>query len=211
MKAPRRGAAVGLALAALACGMAVAAADAASDEALETPILSPLGVDHVGMTVPDIEQATAFFERVLGCRHLASAGPYRADDDWLQRHVGVHPRAEIEAMRLLRCAPGANLELFQYRAPEQRRTPPANSDIGGHHLSFYVTDIETAAERLLAAGVDTLAGPFGAAPGDYGGQQVLYFRTPWGSHLELVSYPQGLGYERRTEQRLWDPRAVPAP
>lgn len=207
MKAPRLAVALGLAL---ACVVAVAA-DEASDETPEAPILSPLGVDHVGMTVPDIEQATAFFERVLGCRHLASAGPYRADDDWLQRHIGVHPRAEIEAMRLLRCAPGANLELFQYWAPEQRRTPPGNSDIGGHHLSFYVADIETAAERLRAAGVDTLAGPFGAAPGDYGGQQVLYFRTPWGSYLELVSYPQGLGYEQRTDQRLWDPRALPAP
>lgn len=196
----------------LACGAAPAAAlDEAPQPPPRAPIVSPLGVDHVGMTVPDIEQATDFFERVLGCRHLASAGPYRADDDWLQRHVGVHPRAEIEAMRLLRCAPGANLELFQYRAPEQRRTPPANSDIGGHHLSFYVADIEAAAGRLRAAGVDTLAGPFGAAPGDYGGQQVLYFRTPWGSYLELVSYPQGLGYERRTDQRLWDPRAAPAP
>ncbi len=164
------------------------------------------GVDHVGMTVPDLAEAEAFFGRVLGCRVLARNGPLSATDDWLERHVGVDARAEIRAMSMLRCGNGANLELFEWAAPDQDRRQPRNSDHAGHHLSFYVDDIQAAADWLRKNGVDTYDGPFTTKDGDYAGQWVLYFRTPWGAHLELVSYPNGMGYERKGPQRLWDPR-----
>ncbi len=165
------------------------------------------GVDHVGLTVPDLKQAEAFFEKLLGCQTLARNGPLRADDDWLARHVGVDARAEIRAMSLMRCTTGANLELFEWSAPDQDRRQPRNSDHAGHHLSFYVDDIEAAARWLRENGIETYAGPFSSTQGDYAGQWVLYFRAPWGAHLELVSYPQGMGYEHKGSQRLWDPRA----
>ncbi len=153
--------------------------------------------DHVGMTVPDLAQAEAFFGRVLGCKTVARNGPLRADDDWLARHVGVDARAEIRAMAMLRCGNGANLELFEWSAPDQDRRQPRNSDHAGHHVSFYVDDIQAAADWLRNNGVDTYDGPFTTKDGDYAGQWVLYFRTPWGAHLELVSYPNGMGYQRR--------------
>lgn len=164
------------------------------------------GADHVGMTVPDLAQAEEFFSRVLGCQTLARNGPLRADDDWLARHVGVDARAAITAMALLRCGNGANVELFEWTAPDQDTRQPRNSDHAGHHLSFYVDDIHTAAQWLRSHGVETYAGPFSSEAGDYAGQWVLYFRTPWGAHLELVSYPRGMGYERAGPGRLWDPR-----
>jgi catechol 2,3-dioxygenase-like lactoylglutathione lyase family enzyme len=191
-------AALGMLLLALAAGVARA----------EVPGLR--GMDHVGLTVPDLAQAEAFFARVLGCETLARNGPLSAPDDWLARHVGVDARAEIRAMALLRCAPGANLELFEWSAPDQDTAQPRNSDHGGHHVSFYVDDIQAAAQWLRAQGVETYDGPFTTETGEYAGQWVLYFRTPWGAHLELVSYPQGMGYERGTDTRLWDPRAQPA-
>lgn len=180
---------------------------ACADAGAELPGLR--GVDHVGLTVPDLVQAEAFFGRVLGCKTLARNGPLRADDDWLVRHLGVDARSEIRAMALMRCANGANLELFEWSAPGQDRRQPRNSDHAGHHLSFYVDDIHAAAAWLRANGVETYEGPFSTPEGDYAGQWVLYFRTPWGAHLELVSYPDGMGYERSNgPRRLWDPRPV---
>lgn len=164
------------------------------------------GTDHIGMTVPDLAQAEDFFGRVLGCQTLARNGPLSSSDDWLARHVGVDARSQIRAMALLHCGAGANLELFEWSAPDQDRRQPRNSDYAGHHLSFYVDDIQAAADWLRKNGVDTYDGPFTTQDGDYAGQWVLYFRTPWGAHLELVSYPNGLGYERKSPQRLWDPR-----
>lgn len=190
--------------------LAIALALALSSGTARAELPGLRGVDHVGLTVPDLAQAEAFFARVLGCQTLARNGPLRATDDWLARHVGVDPRAEIRAMALLRCAPGANLELFEWTAPDQRREQPRGSDYGGHHVSFYVEDIEAAAHWLRAQGIATYEGPFTTPSGDYAGQWVLYFRTPWGAHLELVSYPRGMGYERNTGERLWDPREAPA-
>lgn len=164
------------------------------------------GTDHVGMTVPDLAQAEAFFGRVLGCKTLARNGPLSADDDWLTRHVDVDARAQIRAMVFMHCGTGANLELFEWSAPDQNRRRPRNSDYGGHHVAFYVDDIHAAANWLRSNGVKTYDGPFTTKDGDYSGQWVLYFRTPWGAYLELVSYPDGMGYERNGPQRLWDPR-----
>ncbi|GAB4356005.1 MAG: hypothetical protein Kow0073_13360 [Immundisolibacter sp.] len=39
------------------------------------------GVDHVGMTLPNLVEAEAFFGRVLGCRTLARNGPLSSPDD----------------------------------------------------------------------------------------------------------------------------------
>lgn len=166
------------------------------------------GVDHVGMTVPNLAEAEAFFGRVLGCRTLARNGPLSSPDDWMSRHVDVHDRAQIHAMVFMRCGNGANLELFEWSAPDQDRRQLRNSDHGGHHTAFYVEDIQAAAAWLRRNGVHTYDGPFTTKDGDYAGQWVLYFRTPWGAYLELVSYPDGLGYERKGPQRLWAPRTA---
>jgi hypothetical protein len=33
----------------------------------------------------------------------------------------------------------------------------------------------------------------------------IFFLTPWGLPLELVSYPHGREYEKHTAHRLWHP------
>ncbi|MEH6578374.1 MAG: hypothetical protein V7731_15025 [Amphritea sp.] len=37
------------------------------------------------------------------------------------------------------------------------------------------------------------------------GESWVYFMTPWGMQLELVSYPNGMAYEKDTESRLFAP------
>lgn len=64
------------------------------------------GTDHIGITVPDIEAASAFFVEVLGCEALFDVGPFRADDDWMARHLNVHPRTEINKLRMLSAPTG---------------------------------------------------------------------------------------------------------
>ena len=39
------------------------------------------GSDHIGFTVPDIEEATRFFVDVIGCEVAFEIGPFVADDD----------------------------------------------------------------------------------------------------------------------------------
>ncbi|MCW2874814.1 MAG: Glyoxalase/bleomycin resistance protein/dioxygenase, partial [Streptomyces oryziradicis] len=40
-------------------------------------------LDHVGLTVPDLDQAREFFVDVLGCEYMYALGPYQDDGHWL--------------------------------------------------------------------------------------------------------------------------------
>jgi len=165
------------------------------------------GLDHVALTVPDLDQAVAFFTDVLGCsRPSYQIGPLKFDDDWMQVHINVDARTEISKLAMLRCFSGSNVELFQYKAEGQNLTEPRNSDIGGHHLGFYVDDEAAAVAYLKSKGVKMLGDPTPFAQGPLAGETIDYFLTPWGAQMEVLSYPKGLGYEAGAPVKLWSPR-----
>jgi catechol 2,3-dioxygenase-like lactoylglutathione lyase family enzyme len=162
------------------------------------------GHDHTGITVPDVKAATAFFTDVIGCTHAMSFGPFSDDKGtFMQDVVNVNPRAVIDEISMVRCGYGSNIELFQYKAPDQVKDMPKNSDIGGHHIALYVDDIDKAAEYLKAKNVRTLQGPLPIKEGPAAGQSILYFFAPWGLQMELISYPKGMAYEKDAKSVLW--------
>ena len=165
------------------------------------------GQDHVGLTVPDLKAAIEFFVDVVGCELITSFGPFRDDTgSFMADTLNVHPRAVVEQIALLRCHMGSNIELFQYASPDQRNAIPKNSDIGGHHLAFYVDDIDRAVAYLRQRGVTVLAGPLPVTEGPAAGQIINYFLAPWGLQLELISYPRGMAYEAQSRRALWTPK-----
>lgn len=166
------------------------------------------GTDHIGFTVPDIEEATRFFVDVIGCRLAYEIGPFKADDDWMARQLGVHPRAVIRTLRMFRCANGSNFELFEYEADGMSKEPPKNSDIGGHHLAFYVDDIHAAVAYLRAKGVTVQGEVVTMQAGPSGRLSWVYFLAPWGMQLELVSYPTGQAVLDADPGALWSPKAA---
>lgn len=163
------------------------------------------GTDHIGFTVPDLDQAVRFFVDVIGCEAFYDLGPFQSDGDWMAEHLNVHPRAVMRRLKFLRCRNGSNFEIFEYDSPDQNRSQPRNSDVGGHHLAFYVDDMAAALEHLRRHGVRILGEPTVRESGPSGGQSWVYFLAPWGMQLELVSYPRGKAYERDTPRRLWHP------
>lgn len=164
------------------------------------------GTDHIGFTVPDLDEAVDFFVNVIGCEPFYDLGPFSDEDgDWMQTHLDVHPRTVMRRLKFLRCRNGSNFEIFEYEAPDQRGEPPKNSDVGGHHLAFYVDDFDAALTHLKAHGVRILGEPTVRTAGPSGGQTWVYFLTPWGMQLELVSFPNGKAYEQDFEHKLWHP------
>lgn len=149
-----------------------------------------LGAHHAAYTVPDLDQAVAFFTAVIGGEEVYRAGPVEDQEgDWMARHLGVHPRATAE-VAVVRLPDGLELELFEYRAPGQRRVLPANSDWGGHHLALRVADVDAAAGHLRALGVLVLGEPQTIGPGHpVAGTRWVYFLAPWGMQLELYAPP----------------------
>jgi catechol 2,3-dioxygenase-like lactoylglutathione lyase family enzyme len=163
------------------------------------------GVEHIGMTVPDLEQATRFFIDLLGAETLYDVGPFETPDDWMATHLAVHPRARINKIRVIRVANGPVLELFEFSSPDQSVAIPKNSDLGGWHLAFYVDDMDAALAALKTHAVEIQSGPVVMTEGASTGLAWLYFKAPWGQQLELVSYPGGLA-AYKTLRDVWRPR-----
>lgn len=165
------------------------------------------GMDHVGMTVPNIAEAEEFFSNVLGCVKATSFGPFRDDKGtFMQDLLDVNPRAVINQITLMRCGHGSNIELFEYTSPDQLTIQPSNSDIGGHHIAFYVEDINAAVDYLKAQGLKTFLGPLPVNEGPAAGQAIMYFQSPWGQYFEVISYPEGMAYEKDSDTILWSTR-----
>jgi len=167
------------------------------------------GTDHIGITAPDFAAAADFLENVLGLEPFYEMGPFGSEHtNLMQDMLNVHPRAVIRRVKQFRCGHGPNIELFEYESPDQRRTMPKNSDWGGHHISLYVDDMDSALEHLRKHGVRLMPGGGGGPieEGPEAGLRSCYFLTPWDLQMELISYPMGKGYERETDRRLWDPR-----
>lgn len=165
------------------------------------------GTDHIGFTVPDLDQAHDFFVNVIGCEYVYTLGPFvheEEGDDWMLEHLGVHPRTVMRELRFYRCKFGPNFEIFQYEPAEGASPQPRNSDIGGHHLAFYVDDMDAAVAYLRSKGVEPMGEPT-ASSSFSTGQRWVYFRSPWGMQFELVSYPQGKAYEADATVKLWHP------
>ena len=123
----------------------------------------------------------------------------------MTEHLDVHPRSVMRELRFYRCEHGPNFEVFQWEPADGQRDQPRNSDLGGHHLAFYVDDLDTAITYLRAQGVRVLGEPT-ASRNASEGQRWVYFLSPWGMQFELVSFPDGKAYEAHSAVKLWDPR-----
>jgi catechol 2,3-dioxygenase-like lactoylglutathione lyase family enzyme len=146
-------------------------------------------VDHCAYTVPNLAEAVQFFVDHFGAEVAFHDEPFfDKRSDGMRRMLNVDPRAQSK-IAMIRIGKHHNVELFEYDAPEQRTVQPLNSDIGGHHLAFYVDDIDAAYDYVRSIpGVVVQEGPNGVDPvAPVVGQRWFYFLSPWGMQLELTS------------------------
>jgi catechol 2,3-dioxygenase-like lactoylglutathione lyase family enzyme len=164
-----------------------------------------MGIDHIGFTVPDLDEAEQFLVGVLGAEPIYNLGAKKSDDDWMAVHLGVDPHTVISEIRFYRLGNGSNLEVFKYETADgSQNAQPRNSDIGGHHLALYVEDMDAAIAHLLSHNVEVMGEPTASKEAAFG-QRWLYFRSPWGMQFELVSFPGGKAYEEGAQHKLWHP------
>jgi len=153
------------------------------------------GLDHIGLTVPELDAAIDFYARAFGAEVVYRMGPLdsaempAAEDgrDWTAAHIDV-PGARLH-MALVKAPPNLAIELFEYEAPADRRAaPPRNCDAGGHHLNLRVADLDAAVRHLETHGCTPLAGPITAEEGPLAAMKSRYLRDPFGNYIELTQY-----------------------
>ncbi|KHJ69710.1 glyoxalase [Pantoea rodasii] len=168
------------------------------------------GINHVGLTVPDLQKATDFLQKALDARFVYDGltdndDPRKGADT--EKQLGLSSGSMIIKQRLLRIGNGPNLELFEIKS-ERQEQPVRLQDIGWNHISLYVDDINYAIERVKAAGGRFLSEIHGnSRHEDTENNASVYFQTPWGSLIELQSIPNGYYYPDDSEAETW----IPAP
>ena len=152
-------------------------------------------VDHIGLTVPEMDTAIRFFEHALGAHLLWRVGPFHESPT--EAHI------DSVEIAMLRFGPSINLELLAYAADAQRKEMPSNIDLGAGHIAIFVDDLEPAADILQKHGAELFAGPLQGAGEAKKGERIWYFKTPWGAFMEILTRPAHLPYEQETEHRLF--------
>lgn len=163
------------------------------------------GIDHIGITVPDLDQAQAYFEAVFGSQKLYDllvdpvTGPEMAVD------LGVPEGTVLEAIRVVSLGDGPGIEMFKYKVNGQR-SPVRACDLGTQHFAVFVDDVEETLERIKANGgkVYGLAKDLPLLEAGHGNRYV-YTSPPWGGIIELVHIPSPQAYEKTTDRRRWRP------
>ncbi|OUS83509.1 VOC family protein [Rhodococcus sp. NCIMB 12038] len=163
-------------------------------------------IDHVGFTVPDLDQAVDFFVSALGCELVLESGP--------DSNVGYiwpgesRPDEAIVRLAVLTHESRHNIELLEYKGAgaDNSSLAPRPSQPGGCHLAFYVEDVQAAVDHLKQfAGVRVLGTVLTEESGPIEGLDWVYVLTPWGMAIELLHWVPGLPYEATTSARLVPP------
>jgi catechol 2,3-dioxygenase-like lactoylglutathione lyase family enzyme len=140
------------------------------------------------MTVPDLDQAVAFFVAAMEAYELyrRELRPGTSPQE-MRTNYGAHPDAGFRLAKL--DIAGTPLEIFEYTAPDQSQRQPRNYDVGGSHLGFLVEDIDAAVETVQRQPGVRVLGEVSELPAGHplAGRRWVYFLTPWGQQLELVS------------------------
>lgn len=168
----------------------------------------PRGVNHIGLTVPDLEAATEFFRSAFGAK-VAYDGLTRDDEPrsgaQVERQLGLPPGATIVAQRMLQIGTGPGFEVFELEHTDPQRAAGL-ADIGWGHVSLLVDDIDAVCARATSAGARALDVPHdNSRHEDTPGNASLYLLTPWGSIVELQALPNGHWYGTGSETDVWSP------
>jgi catechol 2,3-dioxygenase-like lactoylglutathione lyase family enzyme len=111
--------------------------------------------DHVGITVDDLDAATAFFAG-LG---LEVEGRMFVEGEFLDTVIGI-PDSRTEIVMLRPPGGGTGVELSSFVRPEHEPGSPAAmaTELGLRNVCFEITDLQATVDRLAADGYGLVGG-----------------------------------------------------
>ena len=147
---------------------------------------SPAGgttVDHVGLTVTDLDAAIAWYRDVFGLEVLQGPSVIGGEEDRVRDIFG--PGVADFRLAYLGTETGARLQLFEFTEPAvERRTESFEYwRTGISHLGLACVDVAEAVARLEAHGGRRRSAIHGAPPGPV----YCYCEDPDGNVIELIT------------------------
>lgn len=166
------------------------------------------GIEHIGITVPNVDTASDFFEKAIGAVVLYDVlpkgfEPFQGAET--EKQLGIPKGSKIVHMRMIRLENGANIELFEFENSAQQK-PAALNDYGITHLALYTDNIKTSVENFKKAGGEMLSEVHGLANAEEAPKNKgVYGKTPWGTLVEFITYPDGIQYPAAAPEKRWKP------
>ena len=142
-------------------------------------------LDHVSVTVSDMERSLAFYCDLLGLKEVER---HRLEGETIAKMAGK-PDVIMEVVRLEAPeTPGVMLDLQQYVVPEGKVSDAQLGDVAHSHFCFGVPDVWAAYKDLTAKGVEFVSEPV-SFDLEWGIVYVVFFKDPDGFILELMQVP----------------------
>jgi catechol 2,3-dioxygenase-like lactoylglutathione lyase family enzyme len=147
------------------------------------------GLDHVGLNVPDMDQAVRFFTEAFGATTLFCIDRIADPEGGAMERLGA-PRAASFELTMLQLGSG-RLELLRWWTEDPSDDAPRSSGLGAAHVAIKVSDVAAAVACLGAMdGVQVLGQPITFASGVTPGLTNAFVTTPWGALVELLDWGQ---------------------
>jgi catechol 2,3-dioxygenase-like lactoylglutathione lyase family enzyme len=136
------------------------------------------GLEHVGLSVSDLDRSIAFYRDILGLEVIRILEPL--PEFPLGRVVGM-PDCKARIAHLQ--SEKGMLELFEYQVPKGKPIPKDHkqADNGFIHAGFTSSDAREDYRRMREAGVKFLSEPVEFRPGVW----IFYFYGPDGEVCEV--------------------------
>lgn len=152
----------------------------------------PLIAAHVGVTVPDVEAAVAFYTRALDLVVLVPPTDVPLTNDHTGAFLGTFfpGFGGMRAARVINDA-GFALELFEWVLAADAPSPPRSTGHetpGYFHVAFIDPDVEGRARRIVAAGGRRRTETWQVWPGRP--FLACYCEDPFGNIVEIISHDE---------------------
>lgn len=142
-------------------------------------------MDHISVTVSDMERSLAFYRDLLGLEQVET---HRLEGETISKMAGKEG-VVMEVVRLQAPeTPGMLLDLQQYVEPQGKVSDGKLGDVGHSHICFGVPNMAQAYEELQSEGVKFVSEPVSFDLG-WAVVHVVFFEDPDGYILELMQVP----------------------
>ena len=166
-------------------------------DSVVTTVPGLLGIDHIGITVPNVDAAAAWFKDVLGCRepaHLRPLQPTRSGTSCTTSSTSTRARS---SSRSGWCAAATARASSCSSTPRPTRiTRSGRTPTGAATTSRSTSATSTRPSRTCRRRAwRSCSAPSPSAAALPPGRRSTTSQPPFGTYIELISYPHGMAYE----------------